>query len=667
MRRSICAVIAAALGLLALAAQFACAAHVSQDEAKAWIRYTVPLPKSIHIAGKVVVPKGSVSVETSEDNVVVVEQGAKELREALGGRPSGQAAFTITIQTGGFDSDPLAGLKNWDQAYRIFPVGNNQLKLVGRTPTGAYYAAKTLVQLLKARSTADTVDIPLLTVTDWPDLQDRGLWGSDNFAELKWLSDIKMNYMEQISASGVDDQGVPWAKVKEQREPLVNEAHLYAMNFVPVILHLEQSSGGGIKAYPYIRGKSGHHGVLCYSQPKVPWIIAKWMVDLVSIPNVTEVDVWMSENLHGDMGCTCDLCKQTGVDPMVLEARAIVAAWRLAEKQTGRRFGLRILTSEATEAANPVILSELPQGVKVIYYHSLRTYSCDRQPQLPRYLVDWAKKGGWVATCPNLSAIVLMVQPFESAQFIRYRAQELVDSGASGLLGYATPRVHFGRYNVEAAAEYTWNLNGRSTREFAASWAVRNGIQDPEKFAEFRELIGPVEWDINGSEMVYRATHKRLKPSLAGMLKNGTLPGFGYYIDTFVKAPFGQFTGPRHLAADVEMAKKAMQLAEEIGVEEFIQEARVNQGFIRSLDELYQLQRFVKNGKIADSVKPEAARHFQTYVDSLRQSMDALPKWEATVSKMGKKTAYTNAAVGVCDELIKNMLAVAGELGVQVR
>jgi len=231
----------------------------------------------------------------------------------LGGAPAGEPAFTVKILTGGADAEPLAKLKNFDQAYRIYPVGKKELRLVAITPNGAYYGrqdppaahtgrATTAPQALRARAsaTSDKIEMPLVTVTDWPDLEDRGLWGTDNFAELKWLGDRKMNWMEQISHHGVDEDGVPFAKVKGGREPLVDEAYLYGMNFVPVVLHLEQSSrAGALQAYPYIKGVSAHTGVMCYSQPKTAWIISKWIAELVSLPHVNEVDVWMSENLQG--------------------------------------------------------------------------------------------------------------------------------------------------------------------------------------------------------------------------------------------------------------------------------------------------------------------------------------------------------------------------------
>lgn len=150
-------------------------------------------------------------------------------------------------------------------------------------------------------------------------------------------------------------------------------------------------------------------------------------------------------------------------------------------------------------------------------------------------------------------------------------------------------------------------------------------------------------------------------------MREGTLPGFGYYTDTFVKAPFGQFSGPGHLNRDVEMSQKALDLAVEMGIEEFIQEARVNQGYIMSLKALYELSRLVKGGRIEESKKAEAARWFQTYVDSLRQANDAMPKWESTIMRPGEQPVRSAESVRVCGELIRNMADVAAEMGIKLR
>jgi hypothetical protein len=653
------------VALCAAGAQCADATKVSKDEAANWICYTVPLPKFILISEKVTVAKGSVAVVPPATTDMVSDQALKELTELVG-PTKGQPAFTVTMQLGGSGSESLEKIRNSGQAYLISPVGTDGLKLIALKPAGLYYASKTLQQLIAAKATADKIEMPLPMIVDWPDLEDRGLWGSDNFAEVTWLADRKMNWMEQISASAVDEKGIPYARIKTLREPLVNDAPQRAIKFVPVVLHLEQSSASAITAFPYIKGKSEHGGVMCYSQPKTIEIISSWIGQLAIVPNVTEVDVWMAENLGQRIGCQCNRCKAEKVNPMVLEARAIVTARAMAEQTLGKKIGLRILSSEATEDYNTIILSELPKDVKFVYYHSLISYTCDKRPMMPKYLVDAAKSGRWVATCPNVSAIVGYAEPFESAQFIRYRASELVNNGASGILGYATPRIHFCRYNVEATAEYTWNVNGRSTREFAYSWAVRNGVKDPDKFADFRELIGRVEWDYCGSDWPMRATHKRLVPRLELMLKQGKLPPFGYYIDGFVKAPFGQFPSAEWLKHDLESANESVKLAQEMGVEQFIQEARYAQGLMSALNALYELKGLIKNEKIAPADKAEATRYFQVYVDGFRQAIDALPKWQATMLVADEKISDLGKPAVECGLLVKRMIEMAGEFGIQI-
>jgi len=54
-------------------------------------------------------------------------------------------------------------------------------------------------------------------------------------------------------------------------------------------------------------------------------------------------------------------------------------------------------------------------------------------------------------------------------------------------------------FNIAALAEWSWNLNGRSEKEFARSWALREGYADPDRVAEWSELMGPVEWDVYDS------------------------------------------------------------------------------------------------------------------------------------------------------------------------
>lgn len=667
MNRAAIAVVC--LIMMTAAAASARTAPVSSAEEKNWIRWTVPLPKQIRITGRVSVRAGSVRVAAPSKMPKLVDCAARELVELVG-RNSGRSDFTIALVLGGEKAQTLKKLKNPGQACRIVPA-DNRLEIIALEPHGIYYGAKTLQQLIRARKKGGSLEMPLVSMTDWPDMDERGLWGGDNYEHLKWLGDRKMNWMEQISAVGVDENGRLYARPQTGRMVMFTEGPNYGINAVPVIGHIAGMAAindeAVLKAFPGAKGKSDHAGVMCYSRPESVEILAEWMTQLAALPNVTGIDQWLTENLHGSKGCQCDLCKAAGVDPMVLEARAVVAAWKEAEKRTGRRIDLRVLTSEETEPFNEQIFRELPKGTKIVYYHSLLTYNCIRAPQIQKYVEDWAKAGNWVAVCPNISTYPRVWSPFDTIQFIRYRLDEFVSKGLSGLLGYAIPRVNYNRINVEAAAEYSWNLKGRSEREFAASWAVREGLRDPEKAADYLLAVGQVLWDCHGSEWPHRA-FLWVDGTIDEKLMAGKVPGFGKHSDGWLAMPFGSIESEKRLYEDVALAEKALKLAQEMRSTEFIEQARFAKGLIGSIRALYELKMLAPRGSIADDKKPEASRWFQSYVDNLRDCCDALPKWELTVRKKEPEGLYAPHTIKVIqEELIDRMIAAARKMGCEVK
>lgn len=645
-------------------AALAASSTLTADEATNWIRYTVPLPKSIKLFAKVTVPADKVKIVCDAPRDLVSEQAVKELKE-LFGVPDDLASpqFTITLTIKGPDSEPLKNLKNSDQAYRIITPDENNIKLVALTSRGLYYAAKTLQQLVCAKRTANEVTMPILEVTDWPDMQKRGLWGTDNFAHLKWLADRKMNLMEQISALGVDENGRLFARLKEGREPLITEGPRYGIEFSPVILHLEQSSGHIMQVYPQVKGKgSTHQGVMCYSQPEVVDALAEWMVQLASLPNVTSIDTWMTENLAGAVGCQCEKCKMSGKPWPVLEARAIVNAWRKAQERLGRKFTLRVMTAESTEFCNFQVFRELPPDVELAYYHSLLTYNTFRRPMLRKYIADEAARGRWVGVVPNLSPTVGFCEPFTGADFINYRMNEFITKGLSGLLGYATPRVHYYRFNVEAAAEWTWNLRGRTPREFAYSYAVRQGWKDPEKFAQWSETVGPVGWDVFGSGFPNEELRRSIG-TVAQRLEKCELPPLGFILWDAYPSPWGNILTEKQLNDDVKAAAQGVKLAKELGIDSLIYESLLIDGYIRAIKALYELKQIVRPYGVPAIRKDLANYWFRYYVSGLEQARAALPKWEETVMLSKTDPRFTGKPVEVIDNMIKEMTDVAKRLG----
>ena len=151
-----------------------------------WLRYVLPLPKEIRIEGEVSVSPEAISVTVCGAEDAAVNLAAEQLRGLLGeGNEAGGKAFEIVLGTvdshsrlGGkvVDEGRLAGLPNREQAYVIRPDGRGRLLLAGLEGVGAAYAACTLGQLLGPFTTKAHVRIPLLSVTDWPDVAERGLW-----------------------------------------------------------------------------------------------------------------------------------------------------------------------------------------------------------------------------------------------------------------------------------------------------------------------------------------------------------------------------------------------------------------------------------------------------------------------------------------------------------
>jgi len=659
MSRPIAVLALLVLGFAVCLTEAGCAT-ITSDEATNWINYTVPLPKSIEITGKVTLPADRVMVVYQGDSDTVADQAVKELKELFTmPQQAGYApAFIVTLAMGGPESEPLSDLKNSDQAYRIFAQGEKDLRLVALAPRGIYYAAKTLQQLVNAKKSGAKVTIPILEVTDWPDMQKRGLWGTDNFDHLKWLADRKMNVMEQISALKAED-GKLTARLKEGREPLVTEGPLYGIEFSPVILHLEQSSGHIMQVYPHVKGNSPREGVMCYSQPEVADALAEWMVQLASLPNVTSIDTWMTENLNNQPGCQCDKCKDT--DWPVLEARSIVTAWRKAQGRLGRKFALRVMTAESTEFCNIKVFQELPPEVERAYYHSLLTYNTFRRPMLRNYIAKEAARGRWVGVVPNVSPTVGFCEPFTGAEFIHYRMNEFVDKGLSGLLGYATPRVHYYRFNVEAAAEWTWNSKGRTPREFAYSYAVRQGYKDPGKFAEWSETMGPVGWDVFGSGFPNEEL-RRSMGTVAERLQNGTLSELGFILWDAYPSPWGNIANEEQLAIDLKASAKGVKLAKELGIPGILQESLLIDGYIHAINALWNLKPLVTPDGVLAMRRSDAHDWYLRYVAGLKQARAALPRWLETV-RLPSDPPFTDRPVATIDRMLRQMSDVAAKMG----
>ncbi|MBN1854344.1 MAG: hypothetical protein JW829_16560, partial [Pirellulales bacterium] len=324
----------AAMSLVTALEAVACEPHsITADVAHEWGQHVIPLPQKMEIAAELRIERGRIGISVPHVDSPVLKQAIDELQACIGAGAATGGAFQITLQLGGAEASILDSVPNQDQGYHIFTEPDNAgIYVVARTPVGLLYGVMTLTQLISAKATDTELRMPLLRITDWPDVSERGFWGSDSYQHLRWIASMKLNIVEQIAAVWVDSNGKGHARLKSGREPMVEEGPRYGVQPLPAIVHLEQLSGKGLfEAYPELKARGGEEGAICYSQASIVDVLSDWIVALGSLPSVSDVDVWMTENLHGKGGCQCDDCRQH--DRSVLEIRTILAAWRKAKER----------------------------------------------------------------------------------------------------------------------------------------------------------------------------------------------------------------------------------------------------------------------------------------------------------------------------------------------
>jgi len=576
---------------------------LSETEHAQWVRWVIPLPKEIKIKGEVELPASHVKITLREGAGEVEKTAAEELGALLkekGGADAGEGGFEILMgvcnEQGKIegvivaDAARLKELPSWEQAYVIRPIGENRLVLTALDERGVYYAVQTLKQLLESKFEKGVVSIPLAIVTDWPDLDQRGVQGALRWfptSEIEWLAHHKMNMVVYEVRFHIREDGR--GGVTDIYPDRIAFGRRHALEEVPAITHycLLGERSNLFQVYPQLnKGKTKPKGevvrdlgeaevrtVPCPSEPKMVEVLADSMCAMARA-GASEVSCMLTEGRR--VQCLGEQCLAEG-DNMhyALEARAYVKAWRIARKQYPK-LRVRILLTQGSYDTNDKVLAEVPPGVGVTYYCSWGTYNSLREPMIYPLLEDFAARGGWLGVVPQLTASFGAVTPWTGPQFIRYRMNEFVDKKLKCLGGYAVYSNRLYDFNITAAAEWSWNAKGRDEREFATAYATRRGISDPNAFAEWAVLLGPVGWDFYGPAM-YAFNHMT---KLADMVAARANPGLGK------KGMFEYFPTIEHFDKDLAACDEAMKIAERLGEPGMIAETRVIGGYVSMMKEI---------------------------------------------------------------------------------
>ena len=644
-------------------------ARSSQESA--WTDHCIPLPKEIRIEGERTLPASGVVVRVSDNAGAIVRQAAEKLAVRFGfstDAGASEPAFEIIIGvmddsghigdvTFASEADRLSGLQNSEQAYVIRPLGESRLALAGLDSRGVYYAVQTLSQLLESRFVDGKVIIPLVGITDWPDMAYRGAW--DDFFppdQVEWMSTIKMNLVDCHVRMTVTDEGrgaivrIPSKGPEEVGSIDYPEfCRLHAVKFVPIITHLSHLDRTGIyDKFPELIGRGASIDdrfiAPCAAQEKFVAILADWMEALAGRPDVVEISAWLSEV---DLQCQCEACREAG--QYVMETRAIVKAYRRAQK-SHPDIRLRILLTQGSYPTNDKVLAEIPDDVGVVYYDGERTYDSSREPMIYFDLREYAAQGHMVGVCPQLTVSWAVVIPWSSPQFVRARMNEFVDKGVDILSAYATPDLRLYDFNIAAAAEWSWNAHGRDEREFASAWATRKGLKDPEKVAEWAVVHGDTGWDVYGSEVPFNF-----------------IPGFGTttrMIENRIRPVLGEdmfryFPTLESFDRTIADCERALSIADKLGRPEIVEETRIVHGYAGMIKEMYHILAALAVRQTPDeSGRRDLERRIGAFTGACLDTNESIRRWEALFGEeagggrlVGTLALSEDIAVRLSDEL----------------
>ncbi|MEW6750799.1 MAG: glycoside hydrolase family 20 zincin-like fold domain-containing protein [Candidatus Latescibacterota bacterium] len=530
----------------------------------------IPLPKELEADGSVSVPAGRLALDAPTAADPALRTAVSLLAALARCRAEAAPEFVLRLRLTGADGVPpalacrLRGLPHAEQAYAILPDAEGSgLLLVANTGTGALYAARTLEQLLRAPAVpaADSpVEVPLVRVVDWPDLDERGQWGGNSESDLAWTARWKLNLLEASASPGMDARGQVHLGIAPG---LLRQGLELGVRVVPFVAHLEGiARSAGVAARPDIVSTpdpsrplpSDYVPGLCCSSPATEELVAAWLDLAAGLEGVRALCVWLSE---GASPCYCPRCRDQ--EPYDLEVACITRAFaRIRPRHPGVQ--LRLLLTQGSYPVNDRILAAAPPEVGITYYDGGRTYDSSRRPMIYPLLEEHAARGGWLGCYPQITHSWRTVFPWTAPQFIRYRAEEFAHKRLAAVIGYAVPSNRYHEHNVMALAEWTWNAAGRTPEEFARAYAALTGVADPELFARWALLAGEAGWSLAESRLFLGLIYD---PSLG-------VAGPRPLDHRFEQAGLVQ---PAHLTEMLGVAEQALGLARQAGDAEMVCES----------------------------------------------------------------------------------------------
>jgi hypothetical protein len=161
---------------------------------------------------------------------------------------------------------------------------------------------------------------------------------------------------------------------------------------------------------------------------------------------------------------------------------------------------MTLITTQGTRKYNLELLKYLPQDVGLDIYDGKLTYQTMTDvPILTSFeplMKEMRAEGRSIGVVPLFAASHFpanMFFPFNSPRLSKVRMEEFKTYGIERVIGFLPPNIFVQKICGQSMAEFAWNTDGRTTKEFLISLAVRQGMNNPELFAEVILLLEPSE------------------------------------------------------------------------------------------------------------------------------------------------------------------------------
>lgn len=606
---------------------------VSEKEIKEWTRHLLPLPHEIKFSGKQKLHFNELELKLRAGATDVEQHAAGLLKDFIKGKSGGEAsaAGKLEINIGVINAEDklnniavnafgrLSKLPNNQQAYVIKNVSDNQVVITALNEKGIFYGVTTFMQLLGTCIVGDReLIVPAVEITDWPDLKERGTWNGNDKLLIPWLSSLKMNFSTEEINWKRFEKDVPYKCNIDINA--IKKARLFAFNLVPKITHLNFLHGFGLyDAYPELAGKGKSafqkHGnpknqAPCASNPKLKELLIDMMKSLAE-QGIDDISVWTSEYLSN---CECDECSKQGfrAGQFILEGKAVYEAWSEVRKNFPD-LKIRIFYSFSqfneglTHQDMEKVFDSIPKEVRVE-----RACYDERRTSQPRDIYS-------NPSCDKLAAkgyeVITYNLPFTGTHEPSFRVLPYKDmleglierkwSGAYAMQSYSGPvNKELANAHICAIAEWSWNNKGRSVRDFAEAWAVKNNYADAEEIGRWAELVAPVEYDIVGSSYA----------------PNG--PGWTSYISKEVpgsksrmhsslgKGFYRYYKSKEDIDGKIKDLNAALEIAEKLENKFFLLETKLDLTFVNQAKIGDVLADALCSKELSETAKEEAVKSF---------------------------------------------------------